>query len=146
MFHKFLNTLRCDILVTWWRHLTLQWRHGSTFYLFHGLVWGMSVCEINRIHYWCSVGTGKSQPEGVTCTKLICWGKWVSFFHISATPAIPVSSARQNMRITMHSTWSKYWTNVEVKMLSLYHVLVYCRPKCWKDHWHLLWVNAYGLQ
>ena len=50
--------------------LTLQWRHGSTcgqraavhfFYIFLGLV---RVCEINRIHHWCSVETEKSQPEG----------------------------------------------------------------------------------
>ena len=33
----------------------------SFFYLYHGLV---QVCEINRIHHWCSVGTEKSQPEG----------------------------------------------------------------------------------
>ena len=31
------------------------------FYLSLGLV---RVCEINRIHHWCSVGTEKSQPEG----------------------------------------------------------------------------------
>ena len=31
------------------------------FCLSHGLVW---VCEINRIHHWCSVGTGESQLEG----------------------------------------------------------------------------------
>ena len=31
------------------------------FYLSDRLV---RVCEINRIHHWCSVGTEKSQPEG----------------------------------------------------------------------------------
>ena len=53
--------------------LTLQWRHGLLcgrraddvrlfhFYLFLGLA---LVCEIKRIHHWCSVGTEKSQPEG----------------------------------------------------------------------------------
>ena len=53
--------------------LTLQWRHRSTcgqraanvrlfiFYQSNGLVW---VCEINKIHRWCSVGTEKTQPEG----------------------------------------------------------------------------------
>ena len=43
-----------------------EMRHGDViltlhFYLSLGLV---RVCEINRIHYWCSVGTEKSQPEG----------------------------------------------------------------------------------
>ena len=36
-------------------------RAAVRFYLVHGLV---RVCEINRIHHWCSVGTEKSQPEG----------------------------------------------------------------------------------
>ena len=31
------------------------------FFISHGLV---QVCEINRIHHWCSIGTEKSQPEG----------------------------------------------------------------------------------
>ena len=31
------------------------------FYFSHGLV---RVCEINRIHHWCSVGTGITQPKG----------------------------------------------------------------------------------
>ena len=31
------------------------------FYLSHGLV---QVCEINRIHHCCSVGTGISKPDG----------------------------------------------------------------------------------
>ena len=34
---------------------------NNGFDLSHGQV---CVCEINRIHHWCSVGTEKSQPEG----------------------------------------------------------------------------------
>ena len=49
--------------------LILQCHNGSTFgrraavlfHLSHGLV---QVCQINRIHHWCSVGTEKSQPKG----------------------------------------------------------------------------------
>ena len=36
-------------------------RAAIRFYLSLGLV---RVCEINRIHHWCSVGTEKSQHEG----------------------------------------------------------------------------------
>ena len=58
---------------TWWRHYNITMtslidvrlacgQHAAIhFYLPRGLVWG---CEINRIHYWCSVETEKSQPEG----------------------------------------------------------------------------------
>ena len=45
----------------WYPCLSSQidvWLFG--FYLSQGLV---RVCEINRIHHWCSVGTEKSQPE-----------------------------------------------------------------------------------
>ena len=53
--------------------LTLQWRHGSTcgqraddvrLFLFYRSLGLVRVCEINKIHHWCSVGTEKSQPEG----------------------------------------------------------------------------------
>ena len=27
-------------------------------------IFSTKVCEKKRIHHWCSVGTGKSQPEG----------------------------------------------------------------------------------
>ena len=66
-YHEFAEMRHGDVI------LTLQWRHRSTwgqlavdvrifvFWIFPGLVW---VCEVNRIHHWCSVGTGKSQPEG----------------------------------------------------------------------------------
>ena len=64
-FQKFLNTLRWDKHVTCDVISTLQC-HRSTcsrllFVFPMGWYW---VCEINRIHHWCSVGTEKSQPEG----------------------------------------------------------------------------------
>ena len=34
---------------------------GCSYFSFPGLVW---VCEVNRTHHWCQVGTEKSQPEG----------------------------------------------------------------------------------
>ena len=36
-------------------------RRAASVRLSLGLV---RVCQINRIHHWCSVGTEKSQPEG----------------------------------------------------------------------------------
>ena len=36
-------------------------RAAVRFYLSHGL---LQVCEINRIHHWCSVVPEKSKPEG----------------------------------------------------------------------------------
>ena len=54
------------------RHTYDRWRHFNNtmtswievlhfdFYLSHRLV---EVCEINRIHHWCSLGIRKSQPE-----------------------------------------------------------------------------------
>ena len=78
--------------------LKLQWRHGSTcgcsfFYLSLGLV---RVCEINRIHHWCSVGTEKSQPEGPSFqweTRLAefhteRWTRGLGFFWNHWTPMI----------------------------------------------------------
>ena len=35
---------------------------GSKFMDFS--IFSTKVCEKKRIHHWCSVGTGKSQPEG----------------------------------------------------------------------------------
>ena len=67
---KIINTLRCYIVtsfshnndVTDLRAASVWPTCGcSFFYLSHGLV---QVCEINRIHHWCSVGTVKSQPKG----------------------------------------------------------------------------------
>ena len=65
-FQKILNTLRCDMVTSF--NITMTSRIDvrpacccSFFYLSLGLG---RVCEINRIHHWCSVGTEKSQPEG----------------------------------------------------------------------------------
>ena len=85
--------------------LTVQWRHGSTcgqraadarlfdFYLSIGLI---RVCEINRIHHWCSVGTETSQLEGPPFqweTRLAefpteQWTQGLGFFWNHLTPMI----------------------------------------------------------
>ena len=36
-------------------------RQATVGFLYFSLV---GICEINRIHHWCSIGTEKSQPEG----------------------------------------------------------------------------------
>ena len=62
-------------VATWWRHFNSTMgslidvpsacdQHAAVsffLYLSNGLV---RICETNRIHHWCSVGTEKSQPEG----------------------------------------------------------------------------------
>ena len=63
------------------------------FYLSPGLV---PICEINRIHHWCSVGTEKSQPEGPPFqweTRLAefpteRWTRGLEFFWNHWTPMI----------------------------------------------------------
>ena len=69
---------------TWWHQFNITMTSQIdmqlfVFYLSHGLV---RVCEINRIHHWCSVRTGKSQPEGwdVSGTTENQWS--VLFSHI----------------------------------------------------------------
>ena len=72
---KRLHTLRCDR----WRHLNITMTSRFdvrlfVFYLSLGLV--VRVCEKNRLHHWCPVGTEKSQPEG----PLIQWEKRLAEF------------------------------------------------------------------
>ena len=55
-FQKNRNTLRCDIVTSFFHYNDVTDRRAASvrlfvFYLFLGLVW---VCEINRIHHWCS--------------------------------------------------------------------------------------------
>ena len=61
-FQKILNTLKCDMVTSRIDARPACGRRAAIrFYLSLGLV---RVCEINRIHHWCSVGTEKSVPEG----------------------------------------------------------------------------------
>ena len=65
-FKKILNMLRFDVVTSFKDYNDIAHRCAAdvklfVFYLSLGLVW---VCEINRIHHWCSVGTKKSQLEG----------------------------------------------------------------------------------
>ena len=61
---KILNTLKSDVVTSFKHFNDFTDRVADVrlfiFYLSHGLVW---VCEINRIHHWCLVGTGKSNQR-----------------------------------------------------------------------------------
>ena len=113
---------------TLWRHFNIQWRHRSKsdqrstdvwlfgFYLSLVNVW---VCEINRIHHWCSVGTEKSQPEGPPFqweTRLAefpteRWTGGLGFFWNHWTPMIDSFShiPRPYGTVLCNICWWRHW-------------------------------------
>ena len=86
------------------------------FYLSLGLV---RVCEINRIHHWCSVGTEKSQPEGPPFqweTRLAefptkRWTRGLGFFWNHWTPMIDSFShiPRPYGTVLCNICWWRHW-------------------------------------
>ena len=65
-FQIIMNSQKSDMVTSFYNHNDATGRRATStrpfvFYLSLGLV---RVCEINRSHHWCSVGTEKSQPEG----------------------------------------------------------------------------------
>ena len=108
--------------------LTLQWRHGSTcdqraddvrLFLFYRSLGLVRVCEINRIHHWCSVGTEKSQPEGPPFqweTRLAefpteRWTRGLGFFWNHWTPMIDSFShiPRPYGTVLCNICWWRHW-------------------------------------
>ena len=65
-----------------WRHMIIKWHQNKHCFLTYPCIWGREIpviflsaaksipyrcpCGINRIHHWCSMGTGKYQPSGPT--------------------------------------------------------------------------------
>ena len=86
------------------------------FYLSLGLV---RVCEINRIHHWCSVGTEKSQPAGPPFqweTRLAefpteRWTRGLGFFWNHWTPMIDSFShiPRPYGTVLCNICWWRHW-------------------------------------
>ena len=100
--------------------LTLQWCPGSRcgkFFIFPMGWYG--VCEINRIHHWCSVGTEQSQTEGPPFqweTRLAefpteRWTRGLGFFWNHWTPMIDSFShiPRPYGTVLCNICWWRHW-------------------------------------
>ena len=122
-FQKFLNMLRCDL--TRWPNFTcnitmtpLAYQCAAVRFCILPAGW-YGVCEINRIHHWCSVGTEKSQPEGPPFhweTRLAefpteRWTRGLGFFWNHWTPMIDSFShiPRPYGTVLCFIIWWRHW-------------------------------------
>ena len=120
-FQKILNTLRCDMVTSFLHYDDFTDRRATSvrlfvFYLSLGLV---RVCEINRIHHWCSVGTEKSQPKGTPFQWEMRlaefpterWTRGFGFFWNHWTPMIDSFShiPRPYGTVLCNICWWRHW-------------------------------------
>ena len=82
-----LNTMRCSF--TWWRQFDIIMTSLDDHVLRRKYIqWNThmwqpgydNIDKKNRIHHWCSVGTGKSQPKCLTSFPLGGWARGIGIF------------------------------------------------------------------
>ena len=117
---------------SFWIHWDATWHNDITLY-YNGITFSFGVplfnfifptrwyriCEINRIHHWCSVGTEKSQPEGPPFqweTRLAefpteRWTRGLGFFWSHWTPMIDSFShiLRPYGTVLCNICWWRHW-------------------------------------
>ena len=88
-FQKILHSLRCDMMTSFYHYNVVTELRVAYVWLFVVCLshWLVRVCGKNRIHRWCSAGTGKSQPE----SPRFQWEtKLAKFPHVTKDPRVGI--------------------------------------------------------